>query len=471
MLKKILLLIPLLVFAGCTSVADFFSEEEKSTILLLYTNDEHGHIYEKDGWYKGVALYEMWEEEEKNCKNCHVIKISGGDNYTGTAVSTFFKGASMAEVMGLLGYKAAALGNHEFDFGKSELTANSRTAKMPYICSNFVPKDKNSVTEPYFVHYAGSVKMLFVATITEETLQISRAPAFVESDIVDPLLPVSQAIASEKADIDVIIAHESYKDAKNWIGKLPKKPLVVFTGHDHKEAVTETGGVFFVQNAGYLPGYAKVLIEKNGKKFQVVKAETVPLKREISLESEGSLEVKKTLDKYLTQLGKKAGEKLVYAGKPLDTASLQRLFACSMLESFSDYDAAISNPGGFRDTIKAGSITKSDILSIFPFENFIVEAAEVGGDDLLYDISLSENAYCIRKGVRIGRGKKYKVVTSDFIYQGGDGYRFTNSQGMMTDMSWRTPLEKFMLKTSSEGLSLEEGYKKLTEKYEKPRDQ
>ena len=145
MLKKYLFLFLLPVFAGCSFIEDFFQKEETSTILLLYTNDEHGHLYEKDGWYKGVALYEMWEEEEKNCKNCSVVRLSGGDNYTGTAVSTFAKGASTAEIMGLLGYRLSALGNHEFDFGENELLSNSRTAKMPYICSNLISKEMKTV--------------------------------------------------------------------------------------------------------------------------------------------------------------------------------------------------------------------------------------------------------------------------------------------------------------------------------------
>lgn len=133
MLKKYWFMFLVVVFAGCAQIEGFFQKDETSTILLLYTNDEHGHIYEKDGWYKGVALYEMWEEEEKNCENCTVIRLSGGDSYTGTAVSTFVKGSSMAEVMGLLGYKLSALGNHDFDFGRQELKNNSKTAKMQYL--------------------------------------------------------------------------------------------------------------------------------------------------------------------------------------------------------------------------------------------------------------------------------------------------------------------------------------------------
>ena len=454
--SRFLIVFLIFLLSGCS----FFGEEKTETILLLYTNDEHGHIYENDGWYKGVALYEMWEEEAENCKNCSIVKISGGDSYTGTAVSTFFRGASMAETMGLLGYKVSALGNHDFDFGKTALADNSRLAKMPYISSNLVSKDMKTVLEPYFVHYAGNTKMLFVATITEETKRITTAEVFMESLLTNPAAPVSRAIAKEKAPVNIVIAHESYKDAEKWVENLRQKPLVVFTGHDHKEAVEQIKGVFFVQNAGYLKSYAKVMIEKKGENSKVVKAEIVPLKREISLKSKGSLEVKKTLDKYLVQLEKTAGAKLIFADKPLDTPVLQKLFVCSMLESFPDYDAALSNPGGFRDSIKAGDVKKSDILSIFPFDNFIV-AATIKGDDLIYNISLSENAYCLKNIEKIDAEKTYRVVTTDFIYKGGDGYRFTDSQGVTTTVSWRAPLEKFLLESSRSGKNLTGAYEEL----------
>ena len=51
MVKKYWFLFLIIVFAGCAQIEGFFQEEETSTILLLYTNDEHGHIYENDGWY------------------------------------------------------------------------------------------------------------------------------------------------------------------------------------------------------------------------------------------------------------------------------------------------------------------------------------------------------------------------------------------------------------------------------------
>ena len=469
MFKKYWFLFLVFVFAGCTYFDSFTQEEETSTILLLYTNDEHGHIYENDGWYKGVALYEMWEEEEKNCTNCSVIRLSGGDNYTGTAVSTFFKGVSTAEVMGLLGYRVSALGNHEFDFGERELKSNAQTAKMQYISSNVVSKDMKNLFDPGVILYAGNEKILFVSAITEDVKRISMSKPFVESMIAKPGNTVLRAIFKENTDLNIIVAHESHNEAQRWVSTLAKKPLVVFTAHDHKEALVEENGVLFIQNAGYLPSYARVLIEKKGKNSKVVSAEIVPLKKEISLTSAGAKEIKKTIDKYLLQLEKKAGQKIISAGKPLETPDLQKLFACSMLRAFPGYDAAFSNPGGFRDSIKAGDVKKSDILSVFPFDNFIVKAA-VQGEDLIYDIEKSKDAYCgvtkkdekwFAGNKEIDKSKTYKIITTDFLYQGGDGYRFTGSQGITTTVSWRTPLENYLIESSKKGLNLEEACKNL----------
>ena len=449
------------IFTGCSYIAELF-QEETATILLLYTNDEHGHIYENDGWYKGAVLYEMWEEEAENCKNCSIVKLSGGDNYTGTAVSTFFRGNSMAEIMGLLGYKASALGNHEFDFGQHELESNSGIAKMSYICSNLLSKDGENLLDPYIVHYAGNTKMLIAAAITEDVKRISVVRPFVESVIAEPENTVQRAIAAENADIDIVLAHESHKEAKPWVAKLPKKPLVVFTAHDHQEAVEEENGVFFVQNGGYLPSYAKVVIEKKGKDVKVVKAEIVPLKREIPLRSKGAIKVKKALDGYLAQLDKKAGQKIIFAEKPLDTPTLQKLFACSMLRAFPGYDVAITNPGGFRDSIKEGFVKDSDILSVLPFDNFIV-AATISGDDLMFDLPKSKNAHCgaVLKdgkwfvgGEEVKSENRYKVITTDFLYKGGDGYRFTDPHGITTTVSWRTPLENYLIESSKKGMDL-----------------
>ena len=65
--------------------------------------------------------------------------ISGGDMWTGPAISTWFEGEGMVEVMNEMGYAAAAIGNHEFDFGLEVLRARAFEATFPFVSANVRP--------------------------------------------------------------------------------------------------------------------------------------------------------------------------------------------------------------------------------------------------------------------------------------------------------------------------------------------
>lgn len=462
----------LIISLSCTHSAAPSDKDETHTLMILYTNDEHGHIYENDGWYKGVALYEMWDEEEKNCKGCTVLRISGGDNYTGTAVSTFFQGNSSAEVMKILGYRMSVLGNHEFDFGYSEFAENRELANMPYYCSNLVSEDNRITLPPAMTYEINGTKFLFAAAITDELKRITMAAELQKTTVAPPAESLRQTIENGKADINIIVAHESHAEAEKWIAELPIKPLVIFTGHDHKESVTENGGVLIIQNKGYLRSYAKVIIEFKGRAGHVAKAEIVPLKEKTELTSEGAKKIKTIIDSYLKELDKKAGEKLIDVDRPMDLLSFQRLYSCSVLRYFPGYDVAMMNPGSFRDSINKGIIKKSDILSMLPFDNQLI-LSKIKGSDLIYNLGLSEEAYCgaslkegkwfLKNGEEIVPDKMYGTAVTDFIYKGGDGYRFNDAQDAVTSKNWRVPLEEYLSESSKNGKDLNKAYIDLME--------
>ena len=46
-----------------------------------------------------------------------MLLLDGGDLFQGTMASNLTEGAVVIDAMNALGYAAAALGNHEFDFG------------------------------------------------------------------------------------------------------------------------------------------------------------------------------------------------------------------------------------------------------------------------------------------------------------------------------------------------------------------
>ena len=125
-------------------------------IVILHTNDTHSQIepfMDKDGTMVGgiycrAAIIDQARQENKN-----VLLVDAGDFCQGTPYFNFFKGASEVRFMNLLGYQAAALGNHEFDNGSQMLAKQLSKAQFPIVCANylFFNKKLNKIVKKYVV--------------------------------------------------------------------------------------------------------------------------------------------------------------------------------------------------------------------------------------------------------------------------------------------------------------------------------
>ncbi|MFQ5922484.1 MAG: hypothetical protein ACE5M4_06535, partial [Anaerolineales bacterium] len=95
-------------------------------LVVLYTNDEHGWMdsYQNAGGAAGMAR--LWRQREGLTEDGPFLVLSGGDMWTGPALSTVWEGESMADVMNAMAYDAAAIGNHDFDLGLEALRERGR---------------------------------------------------------------------------------------------------------------------------------------------------------------------------------------------------------------------------------------------------------------------------------------------------------------------------------------------------------
>ena len=144
--------------------------------------------------------------------------------------------------------------------------------------------------------------------------------------------------------------------------------------------------------------------------------------------------------------------------------AMGNLVTDAMLAKVKDQDItiAITNGGGLRASIDAGPITMGEVLTVLPFQNTLatftlkgadivaalengVSQVETGGGrfpqvaGLEFDWSLAGEAGKSRiKAVRvvskgettpIDPGKDYRVVTNNFMRNGGDGYSVFASAG------------------------------------------
>ena len=120
-----------------------------------------------------------------------------------------------------------------------------------------------------------------------------------------------------------------------------------------------------------------------------------------------------------------------YAQNWIDTTSR------TDIDKNTKIDFALMNFGGIRTEMPKGNVSKYDILSIFPFDNYLV-IEEMDGDkvrmlmeffaktrgqvlsNVMLHIDGDSVKECLIGGKPIDDNRKYVVATIDFLYQGGD---------------------------------------------------
>ncbi len=111
-------------------------------LVVLHTNDTHSRIEplpETDrtapgmgGVIRRATYIDGVRKENKN-----VLLFDAGDFLQGTPYFNLFKGEVEVEAMNRMGYDAATLGNHEFDYGLEVLEKVVREASFPIVSSNY----------------------------------------------------------------------------------------------------------------------------------------------------------------------------------------------------------------------------------------------------------------------------------------------------------------------------------------------
>lgn len=159
-MRKILFSISLLLITLCASA--------QKNIVILQSNDCHSQIYpfsknlsdkekaDRGGFVRRVSLV---EEQRKQCPS--LLLFDSGDFSQGSPYYTSFHGDVEVGLMNRMGYDAATIGNHEFDFGLDNMARIFKMAKFPIVCSNydFTGTVLEGIVKPYVVLKRDGVKI------------------------------------------------------------------------------------------------------------------------------------------------------------------------------------------------------------------------------------------------------------------------------------------------------------------------
>jgi 5'-nucleotidase len=189
----------------------------RATLSVVGTNDLHGGVVSRDG-RGGLALLGGYLRNLRKVRAADggaVLLIDGGDMFQGTLESNLGEGAAVVAAYNQLGYAAATVGNHEFDFGpvgpaaipaqagedpRGALKARAAEAKFPFLAANLIDEATGRPVEwpnvrPSVTLQAAGLTVGIIGVMTSEALSATIA-ANVRGLKVAPLAPT---IAAEAA--------------------------------------------------------------------------------------------------------------------------------------------------------------------------------------------------------------------------------------------------------------------------------
>ena len=397
---------------------DEIPEDLTGKTVILHTNDVHGAI----GGYAYIAGLRTALEG----RGAEVILADAGDFSQGDPNVSVSKGATAVELMNAAGYNVATLGNHEFDYGYSQLMENLKTAEFKVINANIL-KDDKAAFDPTYVHTTKSgVKVGFFGLDTPEA-QTKTNPALIQgmtvlnnsngkTDLFDCAKQQVEALQKEGVDLIIGLWHlgvddESKTDGHRSVDVLAKLSGVdlVIDGHSHTVMTAGEDGEVIQSTGTKFENIGVVVIDDASKKIEarcLIATKDADGNLAPGLVGDKTVEadVQKIEDEIDAEYGAEFAKSEVELngerapGNRTQETNNGDLITDAMrwvvlkdegaLTVDADHVVAITNGGGIRAKIEAGAVTKKAVNAVLPFGN-TVAVVYVTGAELLEALEAS----------------------------------------------------------------------------------
>lgn len=115
------------------------SAQSGETLTLLHTSDTHSCIVPENADGKGGVSNraKLFNHLRDSIGAEKVLLLDCGDFSQGSLYYEVGRGEVEMRLMNAMRYDAAAIGNHEFDFGLENLARLLRMAQFPFVCANY----------------------------------------------------------------------------------------------------------------------------------------------------------------------------------------------------------------------------------------------------------------------------------------------------------------------------------------------
>jgi len=427
MLRSWRLLVALCLVALSGLAADIRS------LTILHTNDLHARFLPLENRRGGFAyLAAAIRRERAHCDDC--ILLNAGDLVQGSPVSSIYHGLPVYEVANMLGFDAATLGNHEFDYGWPQVKRFIETAGYPVVTANLVDANGRLFTpKPYVILTVNGLRVAIIGGMTE-SLKTLTNPRSMGGCHTLPLVETVRKYAAEvrpQADLIVLLAHIDAQEEQAILHEVPDVAVLV-TGHIHSG----------IPKADVFDGRILVRMKCYGEELgrldlRVDTAKKAPVEwswKKIVIDStaiEPAPDVAAAVKHWEDEVTVRVDRPLAVATRSFSKGELKALIEQAIREE-TGADLAFINLGGVRDILPRGQLLERHIWNIMPFDDTVVVGTFKGRD----------LPAVVTKGRTIDPTREYTLAVSDFTAanQGTQenlrttGLEFPHEVGLMRDL-------------------------------------
>lgn len=491
--KRVLLLLFLLLLTACAGSG---REPEHARFTLLYTADTHGHVVSSANT---IGLDRVAGVKRALAPS---LLLDAGDFSDGTPLAVLDKGESMVGLMKKAGYFAAALGNHEFTYGRAVLAQRVAQAEgapggMAVLSANTLKADGTLLVPATAQTALAGVRLCVYGLTTGETKTQAAPSAVADLDFLDPVAAsrdTARALRAAGCEVVVALAHignGAYVPLKSTaVAEATPGLDIMIDGHSHLEFEERLpAGALVVSPGAHGAKLGRLDVEYDREQGKIVSMANTLL----TPEDVAAFLPDTALAAEIAALEQKAGEKLnVPVGEAQYTfdggrervrtreTNLGNLVADS-LRAAHGTDFALVNGGSIRDSIQKGPVSGADILAVCPFPGNVVsyritgtelkEALEHGLSAIPLEFggfpqvsgmvvhidAQSPAGQRVRQLLLPGGGPvnmqtTYTIAVNGFLAEGGDGYGlFAGKKRHREFSSPQTALENHIRLTGTGG--------------------
>jgi 5'-nucleotidase len=468
--RKNATLILLLLLAVIVPLSAQQKPECTVRVTLLQVNDVYQFAPVDLGTRGGLArVLTLKKEIEKESPN--TLFLLSGDTISPSVESITYKGAQMIDAWNTAGLDYSTFGNHEFDFGPDVLRQRMKESRFKWIAANVIDKKTGKPfgdAPAYVVREFDGVKLAIFGLTLEETSVTSRPGPDVE--FLNPCETARRMVSEIHArGVKTVVAltHLSLSEDKE-VARCADVDVII-GGHEHTLLESASGGapIFKMTADARELGQIDLNISKTSGAVESIDWKVIPVTDKIKDDPQFAA-LNRKYGTLLKELAVVVGRTAVdLDGRSKINRTQETNIGDFIADSFrtaTGSDVGLMNGGSIRadEIIRAGTLTRRDVLSLLPFKNKVVKVEvpgailrqalehgvarsaedaepgrfpQVSGVKFAFDATRPPGSRIVSlevNGKPLDEKRNYTVAASDYVaIDGGDGYAMFNGARLL----------------------------------------